>query len=113
MNPRVAATGTAEATARKIAWIRDAAPERFDELELNVTVFFCVVAKDREGTAGRIAQGFGLTGSELLGSPHVLIGTVEEIMDDLHRRWEEYGFSYIVFSGDDAMAPVVKRLTGT
>ena len=115
VNPRVAATGTAEATARKIAWIRDAAPERFDELELNVTVFFCVVTDDREGTAGRIAQGFGLTGPELLGSPHVLIGTVEEIVDDLHRRREEYGFSYIVFSGDvaDAMAPVVKRLTGT
>lgn len=115
VNPRVAATGTAEATARKIAWIRDAAPERFDELELNVTVFFCVVTDDREGTAGRIAQGFGLTGPELLGSPHVLIGTVEEIVDDLHRRREEYGFSYIVFSGDvaDAMAPVAKRLTGT
>ena len=33
---------------------------------------------------------------------------------ELQRRREEYGFSYVVFSGEqhDAMAPVVKRLAG-
>jgi hypothetical protein len=65
--------------------------------------------------AERVAPGFGLTPEDVLASPHVLIGDTERIEDDLLRRREEYGFSYIVFSGDvfDAVAPVVKRLAGT
>ena len=115
VNPAVAVTGSAAATAEKIAWIREAAGKRLDDLELNVTVFFSTVTDDRKEMAERIAPGFGLSPEDVLLSPHVLIGTVEQIVDDLQRHREEYGFSYIVFSGDvfEAMAPVVKRLAGT
>jgi probable F420-dependent oxidoreductase len=115
VNPAVAVTGSASATAEKIAWIRDGAGDRLDELELNVTVFFSAVTDDRQAMAERIAPGFGQRPEDVLKSPHVLIGTVEQIVDDLQRRREEYGFSYIVFSGDvfQAMAPVVQRLAGT
>ena len=115
VNPAVAVTGSAAATAEKIAWIREAAGKRLDDLELNVTVFFSTVTDDRKAMAERIAPGFGLSPEDVLLSPHVVIGTVEQIVDDLQRRREEYGFSYIVFSGDvfEAMAPVVKRLAGT
>ena len=115
VNPKVAVTGSATATAEKLAWIRDAAGPRFGEIELNVTVFFTVVTDDRNAMAERIAGGFGMPASDVLESPHALIGTVDQIVNDLQRRREEYGFSYIAFSGDmqDAMAPVVKRLAGT
>ena len=115
VNPAVAATGSATATAERIGWIREAAGDRFDDIELNATVFVNVVTDDRLGTAERVAPGFGLTPEDVLGSPHVAIGSVEQIAEDLQRRREEYGFSYIVFSGDvfDMMAPVVKRLAGT
>jgi len=115
VNPAVAVTGSAAATAEKIGWIRDAAGKRLDDLELNVTVFFSTVTDDRKAMAERIAPGFGLSPDDVLLSPHVLIGTVEQIVDDLQRHREEYGFSYIVFSGDvfEALAPVVKRLAGT
>jgi len=115
VNPAVAVTGSAAATAEKIGWIREAAGKRLDDLELNVTVFFSTITDDRKAMAERIAPGFGLSPEDVLLSPHVLIGTVEQIVDDLQRHREEYGFSYIVFSGDvfEAMAPVVKRLAGT
>ena len=114
VNPKVAITGTASATREKIAWIREAAGIRFDELELNTTVFVAVVTDDREGMADRVAAGFGLPAEEIPGSPHVLIGTVDQIVDDLQRHRDDFGFSYVVFSGDvfEVMAPVVKRLAG-
>lgn len=115
VNPAVAVTGSAAATVEKIGWIREAAGKRLNDLELNVTVFVSVVTDDRKAMAERIAPGFGQSPEDVLLSPHVLIGTVEQIVDDLQRHREEYGFSYVVFSGDvfEAMAPVVKRLAGT
>lgn len=115
VNPSVAATGSASATKEKIGWIREAAGDRFDDLELNVTVFVSVVTDDRKGMAERIAKAFGLTAEETLDSPHILIGTVDQIVDELQQGREEFGFTYVVFSGDafDRMAPVVQRLAGT
>ena len=115
VNPAVAATGTADATREKVAWIREAAGERLTDIELNVTVFVCMVTDDREAMAERIAGGFGLSPDEVKATPHVLIGTVDQIAEDLEQRRDEFGFSYVVLSGDvfEAMAPVVKRLAGT
>jgi probable F420-dependent oxidoreductase len=115
VNPVVAATGTADATREKVAWIREAAGARLDDIELNVTVFVCIVTDEREAMAERVTGGFGFGPGEVKATPHVLIGTVDQIAEDLERRREEFGFSYVVLSGDvfEAMAPVVKRLTGT
>jgi hypothetical protein len=43
----------------------------------------------------------------------VLVGTVDQICEDLIARREEFGFSYIVLHDIDAFAPVVARLAGT
>lgn len=115
VNPVVAATGTAEATREKIAWIREAAGERLGTIEMNVTVFVCIVTDDREAMAERVAGGFGFSPDEVKATPHVLVGTVDQITEDLEQRRDEFGFTYVVLSGDvfEAMAPVVKRLAGT
>jgi probable F420-dependent oxidoreductase len=115
VNRDVMQTGDAASTDEKIGWIRDAAGDRFDDLELNVTVFVAVVTDDRGGTVERIAPGFGMSAAEVLQSPHALIGSVGQIVETLQERRERYGFSYIAFSGDgyEALAPVVKQLAGT
>ncbi len=115
VNREVMLTGTAEATKQKIAWIREAAGSRMDQIEMNVTVFAVVVTDDRAGMAARMAPGCSSTPEELLNVPHALIGGVDQIVEDLQKRREEYGFSYVVFSGDqhERMAPVVKKLAGT
>jgi len=108
------ATGTAEATKEKIDWIREAAGARFDDIELNVTIFATIVTDDASKIAERVAPGFGTTAEELPRAPHALIGNVDQIVDELQRRRDEYGFSYIAFSGDvfEQTAPIVAKLAG-
>ncbi|MEX2245550.1 MAG: TIGR03621 family F420-dependent LLM class oxidoreductase [Dehalococcoidia bacterium] len=115
VNRETMVTGTAAATDEKIGWVREGAGARMDELEMNVTVFVCVVTDDRASMAERISGGFGMPAAEVLESPHAVIGSVDQIVEDIQRRRERWGFSYVVFSGDvaDAMAPVVKKLAGT
>jgi len=115
LGPDVGVSGTASATAAKVGWVRDAAGSRFAELELTVRVYVAAVTDDRAGVAAGIAAGFGLTSEEVLGTPHFLVGTIDQIVDDLVRRREELGLSYVVFNGGalDDMAPVVTRLAGT
>ncbi|HEX5478930.1 MAG TPA: TIGR03621 family F420-dependent LLM class oxidoreductase [Dehalococcoidia bacterium] len=108
-------TGSPEATREKMRWVREAAGARFDQLEINVTVFSAVITDDRAGMAERLAQGFGSTPTEVLEIPHAVVGSVDQICEDLQKRREEYGFSYVVFSGGawQQMAPVVAKLAGT
>jgi probable F420-dependent oxidoreductase len=115
VNREVMNTGDATSTAEKIRWIREAAGIRFNEVELNVTVFVAIVTDDQKGMVDRVAPGFGMSAEEALQSPHAVIGSVEQIADALQERREKFGFSYVVFSGDgfEALAPVVKKLAGT
>ena len=115
VNRAVLQTGGAATTDEKIAWIREAAGDRFDDLELNVTIFVPIVTGDQAKLAERIAPGYGMSPAEALDSPHVLIGNVGQIVETLQQRRERYGFTYIALSGDsyEQMAPVVKQLAGT
>ena len=61
--------GVPEATDRKLAWIRDAAGPRFDELELQVRVHLAMVTDDRAGTITELAPAFGLTPDAGRGDP--------------------------------------------
>jgi probable F420-dependent oxidoreductase len=107
---------TLDATRQKVAWIREAAGDR--DPELNVLVYTFEVTDDRDGTARRYAESLELSPGEVLASPHVLIGTVEQMAEDLRRRREELGISYIVLNTNvrehtEQLAPVVAELAGT
>ena len=105
---------TPAATAQKIAWIREAAGERFDDIELNIMVSDVVVTADRIGAAERLAKDYGVTVDDVLESPQVLIGGTDEMVEQLQERRERYGFSYVVVTEPnmDRLAPVVTRLAG-
>jgi hypothetical protein len=64
--------------------------------------------------ADSMAGTVGLTGEQLLDCLQALIGTVDEIVEDLLRRRELYSISYISVDERfmDALAPVVARLGG-
>ena len=115
VNPTVAATGSAEETQKKVGYVREAAGARLSELEMNVMVFISMVTDDAAGMAERVSAGFGMSADDVMTSPHVLIGSTEQMEDAIIRRREEFGFTYVTFSSDvvEAMAPVVKRLAGT
>jgi len=112
---RVAQTGLAAATDEKLRWIKDAAGDRFERIELGVWTFMANVTDDREETASMLAPAMGLETSDVLGIPHFMIGSVDQIAEDLGRRRERFGISHVVVPGDaaDSLAPVVARLAGT
>jgi probable F420-dependent oxidoreductase len=108
-------TGMADATDEKLGWIKEAAGDRFSEIELMATVFVANVTEERDTVAAAMAAGFGSEPSDVLGTPHFLIGTIEQMIEDLQARRERYGISHFVLpdSMAESLAPLVERLTGT
>jgi hypothetical protein len=109
-----------EATDRKIAWVRQAAGARLEEIELGVTVAFVIETDDRVALAESIAAGLPQVDGQpadpqrVLASPHVLIGTINEMATTLEERRDRWGFSYITFAADavDTIAPLIRQLAG-
>ena len=110
-----AQNGAAEETDKKLGWVKEAAGERYADLEINLLQFAAILTDDREGTAAMMAPLFGLPPEELDTYPHACIGNVDQIIESLQARRERWDASYIVFQGDtmEAMAPVVAKLSGT
>jgi probable F420-dependent oxidoreductase len=115
IGPEGVMSGTADATAEKIGWIRDAAGDRFDALELEIGAYFTFVGDGTAPIAEGMAGSFGITPDQMRAHPHALFGSVDEVCDELLRRRDAYGISYVTVGGDarDAFAPVVARLAGT
>jgi probable F420-dependent oxidoreductase len=104
-----------EQTERKVQWVREAAGDRIDDIEIQMRFFITSVTPDRMKLAEALAPSFGVSPAEALESGATLVGTEEEIAEQLHRRREEWGLSYIVVGDDnvDEFAPVVAKLAGT
>ena len=100
---------------QRIEWIRDAAGDRFGQLELQVLTFLVQVVPDREDATARLAQMLGVTAEQVDGSPIALIGTVDQIAERLVERRQRWGFSYVVVHEAEMhdFAPVVAALAGT
>ena len=107
-------TATADATDNKLAAVRDAAGDRFDSIELQTRVHLAAITDDPHGLATAIGPAFGLTAEQALGSPHALLGNVDQCVATIEHWRERWGISYLTFTGDstEAMAPVVERLAG-
>ena len=105
----------AEATREKIEWVREGAGDRFDDIELQIRYFVAAITDDALGLAEMIAGAYGMKGEDALQSGVALCGSVEECIDTLQQRREEWHVSYIVFGEDtfEQFAPVVAGLAGT
>ena len=119
--PRVDARSlTAAATEEKIRWIREAADDRFGELELNTYPSGgpTVVTSDPRAEARRRADriraqtGVELTVEEILDSPHVFIGSITDLTRKFAELRERFGISSFLVDDLDALAPVVEELAG-
>jgi probable F420-dependent oxidoreductase len=107
----------AEPTAQKVAWVKQAAGKRWEQLEFSVYLMHIAVTDNRMEAAQQMVEEWddtGFTTAQVLESPHVLIGSIDEFVADLQQRRERYGISHIVISDDkiDEFAPIVVQLTG-
>jgi probable F420-dependent oxidoreductase len=104
------------AVDERVGWVRSAVGDRVAHVELNALVQRVVVTEDRQQAASEIvAERPELSVEDVLGTPYLLLGTVEQMVEDLRARRERWGLSYyVVFEPmADALAPVVARLAGT
>ena len=103
----------------KLQWVRDAAGDRLDQLELNVLVAAAQVTEGGRATTDAMeatAAMFGQPAETVAEVPLLLIGSPAEIADTLRRRRQRWGFSYMVLQGDNSdlagFAAVISDLDG-
>src|SRR5580700_10161213 len=110
-----AADATPERTRQKVAWVKEAAGDRFDDLELNSLIGFVVVTDDAAGLAASMAPAFGIDPADALHVPLALAGTLDEMAEELEWRRHEYGISYWSIESDawETLGPIVAKLAGT
>lgn len=106
---------SAEATEEKMTWVRDAAGDRFDDIEISILKFFVVVTDDRDDMAAKVGAGMGMDAATIIASPHAMVGSAEQIADELIEQRERWQGSYVTVQSDamDSFAPVVAALAGT
>jgi probable F420-dependent oxidoreductase len=103
------------AVDERVKLVREAAGDRFDRLELSALVQRVVVTDDRRRQAEELATRWTeLSPAEILESPYVLLGTVDQQVEALSARRARWGMSYyVVFEPYmESFAPVVARLAG-
>lgn len=112
IDERAGRDATAERTDRKIEWVKDGAGSRFDSLIIQTRIHLAMITDDREAVAKEFAPLLGLSPQEALDSPHALVGTVEQIIDEVKRWRERWGMTYISIDAEqmEEFAPVIEAL---
>ena len=115
VGPEAIASMSADATEEKLGWVRDAAGDRFDDIEISILKFVTIVTDARDAVAEKVGAGMGMDASTLLASPHTLVGSAEEVADELVEQRERWQGSYVTVQSDalESFAPVVAALAGT
>ena len=119
---------SADAIEEKIGWIRDAAGDRFPEIELSAQLLECAVTDRPEEHLSDFAQRIAMVTARMGGadvefdheelgrSPIVAVGTLDDVCDKLIETRRRFGISYFAAPVDarpDILAPVIDRLAGT
>jgi probable F420-dependent oxidoreductase len=95
--------------------VQEAAGARGAQLELNLLIQRVVVVEDRKRAVEELTRHWSqLTPEEFLETPHLLIGTVEQMIEQLRAVRQRWGFSYFTIFEPylSALAPVVAELAG-
>jgi probable F420-dependent oxidoreductase len=112
----LAPTGAAVDTlAERVRFVRDAAGDRFDDLELNILTQVVSIGGDTRTRIMELASTLGTEPELVRTTPLTLIGSVPEVVDKLVATREQLGISYVVVfdTAMDQMGPVVAQLAGT
>jgi probable F420-dependent oxidoreductase len=114
VGPEALVSMTAQAVDEKVNIVREAAGSRFGDLVLNVRAFIVRVTEDRNAVLDQIAAFAGVEPASVAESPFTLIGTPAQLVEDLLRRRERWGFSDVIVGAEDveSFAPVVAALAG-
>jgi probable F420-dependent oxidoreductase len=112
--PKTIASAAPEYYDERVAWVREAAGDRFDSIEIQSLTFFVQVVPNGAELIEKMAPTIGMTPEQAAESPAGLVGSVDELVATLERRRRRWSMNYwVVHQGEmEAFAPVVARLAG-
>jgi probable F420-dependent oxidoreductase len=99
-----------EAIAERHAWLR--ASDRYADIEISALVQRTAIDAGAGEARAESAERLGMSGPDLAGTPFLLIGSRQEIVEKLLAGREELGISHVVVREAEAFAPVVAELRG-
>ena len=125
--PRVTSNGldarslTLEATREKLAWVAQAAGDRYAELDFNVypSGWPPVLTNDLSGevatviAALRKQTGVELSERDVLDSPHLFIGSTDRLSEKFEQLRADLGINSFMVGQLGELEPVVAKLAGT
>jgi probable F420-dependent oxidoreductase len=97
----------------RIGVLREAAGDRFGNLEISAFATFIVTGKRKAGTEDLIARrGWtGIEAEEVWQMPTIFIGSPDQIRADLQARRERFGLSYLV-AGEEHLPVLAEIISG-
>lgn len=115
VTPVAGRSSTAAAAREKVEWIREAAGDRDDSIELECPVHVVNIGPSASAGLDPFAVGYGVDRDDARSSLIALFGHVDEVVERLEERRAEFDFSYIAVGDQyiDKFAPVVARLART
>lgn len=108
------------AAEEKVAWVRAAAGDRFEQIELNaypsggplLTTSDAITPARERADKLRQQTGVELTTTEILESPHTFIGSVADLVDKIQMLRARLGISSFMLGEVDTAIPIVEQLAG-
>lgn len=115
IDERAGRDATEARTNQKVEWVKEGAGARFDSLELQTRLHLAMITDDREQVAAEMAPLLGISAEEALGSPHALVGSVDQCIDEVKGWRAKWGISYVALDAAamEDFAPVVEALSGS
>ena len=115
LDPRGPGAPPVPTFAQKVGWVREAAGERFDALELHVNAGVVAIGSSPSDVLPALeaaATRMGTRVDAVRASPGALVGSVDDVVEKLQAQRAEYGVSYYVVQTRfmRTFAPVVARL---
>jgi probable F420-dependent oxidoreductase len=99
---------------RRTEFVRAAAGERFERLDVESSPYFTEITNDAETVLAGLQTSTAIPAELLRDHPNVLIGSAESVVDSLYSRRDTLGINYVTVqqSQIESFAPVVALLHG-
>lgn len=102
---------SAEHLDRQIEQIRNGAGDRMEDVELSALVQIVDITDHRSAALDRIcARVEGVDRAAVEETPYVLVGSVDEIVAQLHEARRRWGISYFCVRDGERFAPVLSAV---
>lgn len=97
---------------KRRAWIEEAAGDRIGDIELSALVQRIAIGADDRGAVAEVCEKWGLSEAEFADCPFALFGTVEQVVDKIHRLRDLLGITHYVVRDPAEFAPVIEAVRG-